>query len=514
MSIIQQLQANPLIRRIYPDVWLPVHQGDPLDPLAPYQWHLGAISAQQAWDLSKGDPVINVAIIDGGADYAHEDLYKTNADFLGYDFVGNDYDPFPDDTAKHATSVAGLIAASTNDSVGVAGVAGGWSGGGVRLMYFRAGGRSPINEFISTLYATCAVDSAIDHGARIINMSFGDPTIDHEPLKEALDSASLVHNVVCIASAGNYGSLDGDKRINYPARYSTVIAVGAVDTADYRKEWSTYSHWGSALGPELDLVAPGVSIWTTDLVDSLGYSPISYTQGTFGGTSAAAPTVAGVCALVLSLNNNLTPIQVQNTLQLSADKVAGMQDSMFHTEYGYGRVNAYKAVRNIYVPTVQPIIDSGFQVIRPGQAILLEPYSGSHIIHVPSTLPAFTTLEIHAGDTLVVGDSLTVDSTAVVWLYSEPGAPAVIRFTDSAALFLNHPLSLRGTGIIDSANIRWLGDFQISAKDTLTFRNGASFGSTTDRSKINVNGSLIFENGTFTFAIGSPASQTPGVPCI
>jgi subtilisin family serine protease len=180
---------------------------------------------------------------------------------------------------------------------------------------------------------------AADNGARILSNSWGGET-PSTSITEAIRYARNEKRCVVIVAAGN----DGEPSVDYPARLSEVIAVGASSPCDERKDLSSCDRepWGSNYGPELDVIAPGVLITTTDISAARGYNAASgnYTS-TFNGTSAAAPHVAGLAALILSANPSLTPDQVQRIIQDTADDLGspGRDD-----ETGYGRVNAYRAV--------------------------------------------------------------------------------------------------------------------------------------------------------------------------
>lgn len=330
----------------------------PNDPQYANQWNLSRVVMSSAWDISTGSSNIIVAVIDVGADYNHEDLIGNRWPRIGYDFYDNDSDPYPSDSATHGTAVAGILGAVTNNSIGVAGVAGGWGGvGGIRVMHLDAGWRDANgHEWIGVSASAQAIDSAAAWGARVINMSFGSRDA-YSVWESAINRAVNNYGVVCVASSGNY--LSGQSTtVRYPAAYSNVIAVGATIENDNRKalnDGSGEPGWGSCYGPELDVVAPGIRIRTTDLTGTIGYGPGNY-YDRFNGTSAAAPHVAGLAALILSVNPSLTWQQVRETIRLSADKVPGMGGQNFTNEYGYGRINANKAVRNLYVPQVYPTI--------------------------------------------------------------------------------------------------------------------------------------------------------------
>jgi subtilisin family serine protease len=145
--------------------------------------------------------------------------------------------------------------------------------------------------------------------------------------------------------------------VTYPANLAEPIAVGASTDWDYR---SMYSQFGSAL----DVVAPSnggyAGITTTDRTGSVGYNSGDYTS-TFGGTSSSAPMTAGIAALLLTKNPHLTPTQIRNALQNTADKIGGNNGqtayvSGFNQFYGYGRVNAAAALAAVPTDTLGPRI--------------------------------------------------------------------------------------------------------------------------------------------------------------
>jgi subtilisin family serine protease len=352
---------------------------NPNDPHYSGQWNLPRISMASGWDVSTGVNSIIVAVIDVGADYNHEDLYGSRWSGIGYDFYDNDPDPYPSDEARHGTAVAGIIGAVTNNWVGVSGVAGGWDwNGGIRLMHLDAGYRwwdpqaQRWRESISISAAAQATSYAAQQGARVVNMSFGGAS-QLPALESAINNAVNNHGVVVVASAGNYES-GQSTAVGYPAAYANVIPVGATIPADQRKNPSdgTGETWGSCYGPELDIAAPGVFIWTTDLTGSIGYTTGNY-YDRFNGTSSAAPHVAGLAALIRSINPSLTPQQVRQYIQNSADKVGGYnynwnQSMPGHSqELGYGRINASNTLGQVF--RNQTITVSSYQP-TPGGILL------------------------------------------------------------------------------------------------------------------------------------------------
>jgi thermitase len=235
----------------------------PNDPYLKYQWGIYNINATKAWDIEKGKKSVVVAIVDTGVDYKHPDIaanYKPG----GYDFVNNDPDPMDDH--YHGTHCAGIVAAVMNNAKGIAGVA------QVSIMAEKV--LSKYGWGYSTWVAK-GIEHAADHGAKIISMSLG----SRSPSSVVERACQYAWNKGCllVAAAGN-----DNGPVGYPAAYPTVIAVGAIDKYNKRAWFSNY-------GPELELMAPGVDVYST--VPGGKYRYLS-------GTSMACPHVSGVAALV------------------------------------------------------------------------------------------------------------------------------------------------------------------------------------------------------------------------
>jgi len=350
-EVARRLQNTGRFEEVLFNVFMKV-DGIPNDPQYTNQWNLGKVSMAGAWDITTGSSNIIVAVIDVGADYNHEDLQANRWSGIGYDFYDNDSNPYPSDSARHGTAVAGILGAVTNNSLGVAGVAGGWGGvGGIRIMHLDAGWRDANgDEWIGLSASAQAIDSAAAWGTRVISMSFGSLS-GYSAWESAINRAVDNYGVVCVASSGNYRS-GQSTAVRYPAAYGNVIAVGATVQNDNRKELNDGSGenwWGSCYGSQLDVMAPGIFVWTTDITGSSGYSTGNY-YDRFNGTSASAPHVAGLAGLIRSVNPSLTWQQVRDILRNSADKVSGMGGNNFTNEYGYGRINAYRALLKLVTP--------------------------------------------------------------------------------------------------------------------------------------------------------------------
>ncbi len=309
VPIYNILQDLPFVKSVELDYTYTILQ-DTLD------WGVDQINAEVVWggtenaaDVVAGNYAgngVKVAIIDTGIDYTHPDLNDNY--FGGYDFVNNDNDPYDDN--GHGTHVAGIVAAEDN-GIGVIGVAPQADLYAVKVL--NAQGSGTYSDIVA------GIDWAISNNMDIISMSLGGSAGDtamQDALQRAYDSG-----IVIVAASGN----DYANSISYPARYSTVIAVGATDSSDVRASFSNY-------GPELEVVAPGVNIYST-------YPGNTYQ--TLSGTSMATPMVTGVVALMLSKNPSLLPADVRQILH---DSALDLGAAGWDQYYGYGRVQADVAI--------------------------------------------------------------------------------------------------------------------------------------------------------------------------
>ena len=305
------------------------------------QWGPVKIEADQAWNWQTGDPSVLVAVIDTGVDYNHPDL-AANYVPLGYDWRNNDTDPM-DDTF-HGTHCAGILAGELNNGIGIAGLA------QVRIMAEKGlgpeGGRA--------VDLANAIVHAVDQGASILSNSWGGPgqsELIHEAVKYAYD-----HGVLVVAAAGNEAS---DVKI-YPAAYDEVVAVTATDEFDNPALFTNYGDW-------VEVAAPGVLIYSTI---SQEHDPrVNYPYGYASGTSMSTPHVAGVAALIWSQFPNMTRDEVRLRLQSTTDDLG---EPGFDIYYGYGRINARKAVEKA-LPSHDLLIWS-FEaplVLEPGKMVLI-----------------------------------------------------------------------------------------------------------------------------------------------
>ncbi|MGB3493119.1 MAG: S8 family peptidase [Elainellaceae cyanobacterium] len=301
------------------------------------------IDATEAWDISTGQDVV-VAVIDSGVDYTHPDLAQNMwvntgetpnngidddgngfvDDYYGYDFANDDSDPFDDD--GHGTHVAGTIAAVGDNDIGVVGVA-----PNAKIMALKFLDASGFGE---TFDAIQAIEYAILMGADISNNSWGG-SFYSAALEDAIAAANDAGQLF-VTAAGNSSS-NNNIFPSYPANYDfdNVISVASTDAND---ELSWFSNVGST---SVDLAAPGSDIYST--IPGGGYA-------SFNGTSMASPHVAGVAALLLAQNPDLTASEIKQKILDSVDPL----DALDGLTASGGRLNAYNALVDGSSPSPDP----------------------------------------------------------------------------------------------------------------------------------------------------------------
>ena len=276
------------------------------------------IRATLGWEETKGAAETIIAILDSGVDFDHPDI-RNKVVSHGRDFANDDWDATDDN--GHGTYVAGIAAADTNNDEGIAGVA--WNCRILPVKVTDAEGSAWYDDLIDGILW------AADNGAQVINMSLGGDAAD-DTLRDALRYA-YEKGVVIAASAGN-----DNTAVFYPAAYDAYcLAVAATDYDDLRTSYSCF-------GPEVDVAAPGEAILS--LVPTWYWGP-DYLPYAFGyGTSASAPHVAGLAALLKGLKPWLTAGDIMEVIRFSSDDVNSGEHSGRDDYIGYGRINMEKAL--------------------------------------------------------------------------------------------------------------------------------------------------------------------------
>lgn len=281
----------------------------PDDPDLATAWQFGRIGAENTWNqVNNGDPVV-VAVIDTGLNTQHPDL--TGKTVAGYDYVDDTADV--KDIAGHGTKVSGVIAATANNDIGIAGIAG---TANVKIAPYRVGGTFEGDTNLSKASICAALyDAASRSDVKVINMSFG--WYDVSTALETAIANAVSAGKILVSSSGNEGKPDDSHagQYSYPASYEGVISVGATTSADSIASYSQYND-------RVDLCAPGNAVYTTTSDGS--YKTVS-------GTSFASPVVAGACAVLAAADPSLTSAKAETLLK---DTALDLGDA--GTDYYYG----------------------------------------------------------------------------------------------------------------------------------------------------------------------------------
>lgn len=334
----------------------------PNDPRYPVQWHLPKVGASAAWDSAQGNGIV-IAILDSGVDLTHPDLQQQLVP--GWNFFDNNDDV--SDVAGHGTTVAGVAGAAANNSTGVASMS-----FGARIMPMRI--TDAAGSGYSSLIASALVTAA-DNGAKVANISF--LGVSYSSTVDSAAQYMRSKGGVVVTSSGNTGVLRSD-----PPR-SSLTVVAATDSSDAK---ASFSSWGDYV----DIAAPGVSISTT--TRGGGY-------GSASGTSASAPVVAGVYALMMSAKPGLSPATLDSIVFSTAQDLGS---AGWDQQFGNGRVNAQAAVS-------KALQASGGDSVPPSVAIT-SPTGGSAMGLVPVDVNAtddigVTRVELYANNALVASDT-------------------------------------------------------------------------------------------------------------
>ncbi|WP_326535892.1 S8 family serine peptidase [Pseudorhodoferax sp.] len=297
-------------------------------------WSLKMIGAAEAWATTRGSADIKIAVLDEGVDTTHPALKA--AVYRERDFIGNNGDSaMPDGNDAHGTACAGIIVSRSKAVPGIAPAC--------RLIAARIAMGDGNQGWVFDDFATAdAIDWAWREGADVLSNSWGggapSDAISRAFARARTQGRGGLGSVVVIA-AGN-----AQRPIDFPGNLPGYVTVGASNPADQRKTKTSSdgeNWWGSSYGATLHLLAPGVFIWTTDIVGPAGYTPTDFSK-TYNGTSSATPAVAAAAALMLSANPALSASSVRNLLARTAKKIQGQTD--WTQELGWGRLDVAKAV--------------------------------------------------------------------------------------------------------------------------------------------------------------------------
>ena len=324
------LAAHPATTFAEPDMIL---QGEvqhiPNDPLFGGQWALNQgndqdMDAPEAWDVETGDPGITVVILDLGIQQNHPDLNQ----LPGQDFAGSVPGGGPDNSCdNHGTAVAGCVSGTIDNSVGIVGVApdctvrSGKIGIATSFFGFCLGTFDSQPSMLAN-----ALNWSVTVGARATNSSF---SYGQSATVDSAYQNSRNNGVNHFAATGN----GGGSSISYPSSLNSIAAVGALQANGTRASFSQY-------GTGIAFSAPGADIDSTDRTGGAGYQDGDYVFG-LDGTSFASPYAAGIAALILSVDDSLTPAEVE---QLMRDTSVDLGAAGYDTTYGSGFLNAYNAV--------------------------------------------------------------------------------------------------------------------------------------------------------------------------
>ena len=480
--IAEALNRNPLIEYAHPNFFAQAHFV-PNDTIYCLQWHLddsleydsvnqvcqasagnpnggangGGIGMEQAWNFSTGDPSIIVAVLDSGVAYEdfndpnnagcyrnngqlgtcrptineyHQAPDLANTNFLilaGSDFVNSDDHPNDDDS--HGTHVTGTVAQSTDNNLGVAGVA-----FNTKIMPVKVldGNGSGLLDVIAD-----AIAFATANGADVINMSLGGES-NAQVLENAVNAA---HNagVLVVTSAGNDFTSGND--VQFPAAYANSFAVAATD---YQENRSPFSSTGSFV----DIAAPGgntsVDLNGDGFADGVLQQTFEDNSDTsdfaywfFQGTSMASPHVAALAALILSIDNSLTPTEVRNIIETTAeDKGPDGPDN----EYGHGIIDANAALTSIssvvsIILTTDGTTPFGILALGATQDTTLSGINDKQTVQVAS---GSADLKVRSTDFSDEGNTWLLDTTngadQVLWEFSKD-ASSWTTFSAANSLF-------------------------------------------------------------------------------
>jgi thermitase len=296
-------------------------------------WSHAMIGVAAAWNVTRGNKDIRVAVLDEGVDTTHPALKA--AVVAERDFIGGNPGAMPSGNDAHGTACAGIVLSRDKRFPGIAPMC--------SLIAARIAMDDGTGRWIFDDFATAdAIDWSWRQSAAVLSNSWvgGAPSdaISRAFARARTQGRNGLGAVVTIAAGNDQMAID------FPGDLPGYVTVGASNPRDERKTRTSSdgeTWWGSNFGATMHLLAPGVFIWTTDIVGAAGYDPANFTK-TFNGTSSATPAVAGAAALMLSANSALSASSVRDILAKTAKQLKGQ--TAWTPELGWGRLDVAKAV--------------------------------------------------------------------------------------------------------------------------------------------------------------------------
>jgi subtilisin family serine protease len=300
------------------------------DPSLKEVYSMRSAHAAEAWGVFRGAADMVVGVVDSGIDYNHEDLAFNmwhnpspgpQLDIVGYDFLGQDGQPYDDDEMKgHGTHAAGIIGAVGGNGVGISGV-----NQRIALMALKAFSAYGYGTTESTV---AAIGYAIDHGAKIVSNSWASGKKDNPAVLDVIEKARQKGVLLFFAAGNSANDDDRDETADYPAGYKieNLVAVASVDAED---QLASSSNYGATT---VMVAAPGVNIYSTLPGSQYGWE---------SGTSMACPFAAGAAALVWAKNPSWNFLQVKEALKASVDVLPQLSGKVISG----GRVNVLRALQ-------------------------------------------------------------------------------------------------------------------------------------------------------------------------
>ncbi|MDO9556029.1 MAG: S8 family serine peptidase [Coriobacteriia bacterium] len=390
VALVEELSHLPGVASVEPDHHVQI-AWEPNDPYytSGDQWAYSRIQGPSAWDVERGENSVVVAVIDTGADLTHPDLAGqldvVNDRNFTVPSTATTYTVAADDHG-HGTHVAGIVAAATNNGVGVAGTA-----PGVRILPLKVMDASGNGDSSAVV---AAVDYATSVGVDVINLSLAITGGGQSAVLEAAIQDATAAGVVVVAASGNAGT----SGVFYPAAYPECIAVGATGRADAR---ATYSNYGAAL----DVVAPGGEGNQVDSILSTYWSSGTSTYAYAQGTSMATPFVSGAVALLRSYAPAATGADIRSAIELSAKD---LDSAGFDVYTGHGLLQLRNAL-DYLGDAVAPITTSNAKAVYDAAASIVLSASDGTGVGVEYTWHALD------GDSPVTGE---VVSTGIMGVHS------------------------------------------------------------------------------------------------